>query len=440
MKNKRIWAVMMVAGLLSACGGGGGAASEEFKSDLEQLKSSANKLSSYDPKNEDYSDLAAFGAAVGDKRIVFLTEALHGPDNLMLLNTRLLKYLHKEKGFDVVLIESGMFDLSRMEEIRNTQKVNYADSAPGRIFWGWSRSNGGLPFIKYLDETANSERPMRFAGIDYFALGESAVNDFIPRYEHFMAKNNSAALQSAQWATYRSVLKNIISFEVSNRPSDPDLNTFRNLSTQIDAELCNTPYAGEAPLNSKSYWCRISKTLQQETLYLWHDDTPEASKTEIWHVPRDIAQAANAQWWLEGPYKGKKAIIWTHAYHGLVASEKNKLGQDVVNTASELVKLYPGQIFTNHITTRESAYGSSVEAHLASTHSSMLYLNYPTSINLQNRLKELTIAENGFVSRKPNHFGSSYQSLFMIPSAGAWTVDFDDLGKYPRKNWPQPLE
>ena len=53
--------------------------------------------------NDDFSDLEHFGKAIGDKRIVLLDELTHGEGNIFSLKSRLVKYLHHKKGFDVFL-------------------------------------------------------------------------------------------------------------------------------------------------------------------------------------------------------------------------------------------------------------------------------------------------------------------------------------------------
>ncbi len=47
--------------------------------------------------DEDFSDLTAFGDAIGDARIVALAEQSHGASQEFDLKVRLLKYLHQKK-------------------------------------------------------------------------------------------------------------------------------------------------------------------------------------------------------------------------------------------------------------------------------------------------------------------------------------------------------
>jgi hypothetical protein len=62
---------------------------------VAELKARAVKLSGA-------GDLAAFGAAVGDARLVLLGEAAHGTREFPQVKQRLVEYLVKEKGFTVV--------------------------------------------------------------------------------------------------------------------------------------------------------------------------------------------------------------------------------------------------------------------------------------------------------------------------------------------------
>lgn len=429
--------VSMSSLLLMACGGGGGNGGQPSE-DLStgQLKEQSHQLNSIDPAYGSDADLAAFGAAVGDKQIVVLTEPMHGLDEPVQLNTRLLQYLHKNKGFDLVLIESSMFDLSRMHEIRERDKASYLESAPGRIFYGWSRHEATLKMAAYLEKTADSAKPLRFAGIDQFQQGISSTTEFVPRFVSFLQQRKSPALANSNWKSYFDVASAIAEqFEDAPRPSAAQLAAFNEVSAQLDQELCTVPYAGEPVFQSPSYWCRLSKTLQQETHYLWHDDQPDAKSSEQWHQPRDIAQAANAKWWLDGPYKGKKAIIWTHTFHGLKDSLTNSLGRRVVNTATELEKYYPGQIYTVHISESQTASVGSLEERFKQI-GGMRYIHYPSDPALQSRLKNISIRENGLMQQQPNYFGASYQTLFVLPQMNPAPPDWN---KYPTKRWPQPL-
>jgi erythromycin esterase-like protein len=62
----------------------------------------------YSLVSEEFSDLAPFGAAVGDARFVVLGRGAIGVSEYNHLDVRLVKYLHEALGFDVVALPPGL--------------------------------------------------------------------------------------------------------------------------------------------------------------------------------------------------------------------------------------------------------------------------------------------------------------------------------------------
>ncbi len=82
---------------------------EEAKPVIAELRARAARLTTVAPGAE-MDDLDAFGAAVGDARIVALGEATHGTRKFYQMNHRLVEYLVRKKGFTVLSTESNWPD------------------------------------------------------------------------------------------------------------------------------------------------------------------------------------------------------------------------------------------------------------------------------------------------------------------------------------------
>jgi erythromycin esterase len=83
-------------------------------------------------------DLAPFGRAVGDARIVALGEASHGTREFFQLKHRLLEYLVKEKGFTVFAIEANWPESLAVDRYIKTGEGDPRAALSGMYFWTWN--------------------------------------------------------------------------------------------------------------------------------------------------------------------------------------------------------------------------------------------------------------------------------------------------------------
>lgn len=70
----------------------------------EVLAQRAVAVRSIDPGDEDFADLQPIARALRNARIVLLGEATHGDGGTFLAKSRLIKFLHQELGFDVLVV------------------------------------------------------------------------------------------------------------------------------------------------------------------------------------------------------------------------------------------------------------------------------------------------------------------------------------------------
>src|SRR5689334_22673852 len=70
------------------------------------------QITSINPDSFFNSDLEYIGKAIGNSKIVMLGEQDHGDAPTFLAKTRIVKYLHEKKGFNVLAFESDFFGLN----------------------------------------------------------------------------------------------------------------------------------------------------------------------------------------------------------------------------------------------------------------------------------------------------------------------------------------
>lgn len=416
---------ILITCALVGCGDGG--EGDSINTLQSQIIKSQVVLQATKPNSGDLSDLDSFGASVGNSRIVILTESMHGDANVMDLNSRLIQYLYQKKGFEVLLLESGMYELARMRELKEKQNVSYADSAAGRVFYYYSRTQSGRQMITFAEMMSAATPKLELAGIDVFEAGVESTGTFIPRLTAFLTGTHSKALNSADWPAFLRTASLMMQADPGQRPGSNDLAAFNRVIPQLENELCPGDYGNGVWLESTGFWCRMVESMKQESPNLWN------ASGSFDYPARDIAAAANTRWLLDGPFKGKKVILMTHALHGII----NSAFKGYVNTASELARYYPGQIHTSLVTNSSTQFApkpteSDIEYYLKTSPDKPKYLSYPSNSSDQNALKNLTIRENGYIPTQPNHFGSSYGSLFYFPDS---IIAVPEWGLYPVKYW-----
>ncbi|MBI1897775.1 MAG: erythromycin esterase family protein, partial [Acidobacteria bacterium] len=102
-----------------------------------ELKRYAAPLKTVEAGNA-MGDLAAFGRAVGDARIVSLGEASHGTKEFFQIKHRLLEYLVKEKGFTVFAIEANWPESLAVDRYVKSGEGDPKAALAGMYFWTWN--------------------------------------------------------------------------------------------------------------------------------------------------------------------------------------------------------------------------------------------------------------------------------------------------------------
>ncbi|MCX2865343.1 erythromycin esterase family protein [Paucibacter sp. PLA-PC-4] len=318
-------------------------------------------------KPEEISDaqLQAFGAAIGSARVVALAEQTHGGREEFELRLRLLRYLHEHKGFDVLLLESGVFDIALLQEaMQRGEKLEAL--APGRVFYMYSKSDAGRGLLRYLDERQARPRPLLLSGIDSQLSGELSQRELLPRLK--------ARLRSAEpdWPLFKRLAQRLFALDGHPPPPAEQLR-FDALTERLRVRLCAGKLSGEDGL-----LCRSLASLQAQAATLWRGD-----------YQRDHAMADNVLWQLQQLYPGKKAVIWGHIIHlgrGVKIDARHrfagdilgdKLGRDyyVLNTTAlqgSFLEFASGQVHPV-----PPAYPRSLEAALARSAAEFIFLDAP---------------------------------------------------------------
>ncbi|MCV2367106.1 erythromycin esterase family protein [Roseateles oligotrophus] len=252
---------------------------------------------------DDYRDLAPFAEAIGQARIVALGEQTHGGREEFRLKLRLLKFLHEKLGFEVLLLESGFYDIARLAE-RMAAGEQLDEMAPGHVFFMYANSAEGREMLRYVDAQQTSATPLGLAGIDSQHSGALSQAEMLPRLRAFLRQRGSDLAEAEVWSDFAAPLAQLLAMQ-PQIPAPALRLAFEWRSQAIRAELCPAAPVKGRPEPAES-WCQIVKSLQSQAASVWSGGSD---------YQRDNQMGDNAIWLMERMFPGKKAVVWAHTIH-----------------------------------------------------------------------------------------------------------------------------
>lgn len=254
------------------------------------------------PAQDDFADLAPLGAAIGDKRIVMLDELTHGEGNVYAYKARVVRYLHAHKGFDVLVLESGLFDVARLWQLRAPVRT----LAPGNIFYMYANSAEVWPLFDYLDAQRSSARPLQLAGLDGRLSGSLSRRELVPQLRAHFSRQKPDAAQAALLERYLGQVQRLLDGQLLNADA-AEQQQFLHDGHWLETRLAAPDNVhGADVFNSDGFWRRINASLQRMAEVAWQRQPFDA---------HDPVMAGNMQWLMQQAYPGRKVVVWGHLAH-----------------------------------------------------------------------------------------------------------------------------
>ncbi len=279
-------------------------------------------LDSIDPAADTFADLAPLTQAIGDARIVALGEQTHGAREEYLLKLRLLRYLYEKLGFEVLLLESGFYDVGRLAG-RMSSGEPLDGMAPGNIFFMYSKSAEGRLLLQYLDQQRARGTPLQLAGIDSQHTGELSQHELLPRLRAHLQQHHAALALDTQWQPFAAPAQALVAMQ-RKAPDTAEQAAFYRQGAALRDALCRD---ASAQLESDAWWCQVVASLESQAHSYWSNGQD---------YQRDNQMGANAIWLADHQFAGKKAVVWAHTVH---------VARGFQRTASQL---QAGEVMSRH--------------------------------------------------------------------------------------------
>jgi erythromycin esterase len=288
---------------------------EDLQSDPRTawLREHAVPIRSIDPSDEDFSDLEFLRPQLRDVRVVLLGEGDHGVGSDFKAKTRLIKFLHRELGFDVLAFESGLFGTAAAWRALKT------DADPREAFlkgvfeiWAWSEQV--QPLIHYLAASAGSDNPLELTGVDIQFSGTAPKESLLPSLREFLDQNGiDSPLADPESGPSQILARGLEGSFAREGGQLPELAE----QAELVESLRTTAAQLEASVSGRDglFWAQVLRsTSVQMGLYLDNLRHPEEA---TYFQGRDRQMAENLIWLADTYYRGQKIIVWTHTMHAI---------------------------------------------------------------------------------------------------------------------------
>lgn len=329
------------------------------------LKAHARPVRTIDPTDEDFSDLKALGEAIGDSRVVQLGEPSHGAGSCFAAKARIVKYLHRQFGFDVLIWESGLYDVALAQAgMRGTDDAMTA--ARRGVFTLWSMAAEVKPLFEYIKASQETVRPLEMAGFDFQVTADGSIARFAEDLRAF-----TGALGDAELRRHASVLaEHLIAARTALVAAK--FAGSGDLVALIDATNGLGKLMADRPADFNQIRWPLGTTFMAYAIENVRSDAEFRSEfarapttTSVRESYRDERNAATLGWLLESRYAGRKVIVWAHDVHVMNAYydadfrgvHLTRQGADMKPTGTFIADWFGKQVYTIGMTTFQGEDG-----------------------------------------------------------------------------------
>lgn len=248
------------------------------------------------------SDLFFLKDELENVEILMLGEQSHGDGSTFLSKTRLIKYLHENQDFNVLVFESGLMDVYRVWKMIQDGETNVEVFEYG-IFPIWTNSKQTEELFTYILEQSKSKNPLYIAGFDIQPTGSLVTPD--KRWNELITYLIQVIdFNDEEYPLLKNFFKDsniIFSNEFTNDDFKSLTNEFQKLSRIVSEK--------DTSEKGKIIALYIDNYLKTIYFYKKADFQEPLNTPNVFNI-RDYEMAKNLTFLKEEIYPDKKFIVW----------------------------------------------------------------------------------------------------------------------------------
>lgn len=275
------------------------------------LTENALVVRSIEPTDEDFSDLMPLVPILGNVRAVQIGEASHGDAATFLAKARLIRFLHQKMGFDVIAWEAGIADVPYLKAALRSE-VPLTEAGQQALYGIWSRVQEVMPTLAYVRSSLRTPHPIEIVGFDSrISIPKNRSERYPAAVFEFFDRLDPKLISPQERADLAAMAVGLVPADYYAKPGP------RQYNRELPKRLVSTIDNRRAEL--LVYWPQRQIDYIRQTLQSLQGMDRALLGNAMGPGPdgytRDAAMAENLLFWLNGPLKDRKVIIWAHNYH-----------------------------------------------------------------------------------------------------------------------------
>jgi erythromycin esterase len=277
-----------------------------------------------------------------------LGEESHGSATTYMLKSRLVRFLHQEMGFKVIVWESGVTAVDQTEEAIKADQMSIADAVAKGVFDVWAHSTEIQPLFEYIKASKKTDCPLTLLGMDHQFSNSQAPGAFAEELGLFFNSSSApSALKKLQeslngWNEAGGYLKAPDKCDEIVRAADALLQELTINTTSLTKK--HGSYA------VKLCHLKISAIRQQAEVNRKYQGARETAIEQSNF--RERAMARNLSFIAKTLHPGEKIIVWCNSFHALrnpeilETSKGAKRFAKIKTTGTDVYREFGSQLYT----------------------------------------------------------------------------------------------
>ena len=262
------------------------------------------------PAEKSMNPFDKIGEAIGDASIVFIGEQDHGDGSTFLMKEKLVRYLHEEKGFNVIAFESDMYSVNKAWDDFKQEKLS-AEAAIKSCIWPvWTNCAENSGTFQYISQTQQGANPLILTGFDNQIAFKTGLGNLKNELLTYLLSSkipfSTSAYYQKDFPSDMETLLNIFSYSADDKVNkivllEKMMDTLKVMHHQLASAALSTDYFFLLVENCISY--------SEQLINIFKGNDYAAS------LVRDRQMAQNISWLSKNLFKDKKMIVWAANSH-----------------------------------------------------------------------------------------------------------------------------